>query len=62
MRGIQYAYRFNHCCLWNTGSSAFADDDDSEAKPIDDTLLSITARYGTRPTDFVAMQLEYPTR
>jgi len=28
-RGIQYAaaYRFHHCCLWNTGSSAFADDD-----------------------------------
>jgi hypothetical protein len=27
--GIQYtaAYRFNHCCLWSTGSSAFADDD-----------------------------------
>ena len=27
--GIQYAAasRFNHCCLWNTGSSAFADDD-----------------------------------
>jgi len=25
-RGIQYAaaYRFNHCCLWNTGSPAFA--------------------------------------
>jgi len=24
--GIQYAapYRFNHCCLWNTGSPAFA--------------------------------------
>jgi len=29
MRGIQYAaaYRFNHQRLWNTGSSAFADDD-----------------------------------
>ena len=29
MRGIQYAaaYRFNHRRLWNTGSSAFADDD-----------------------------------
>jgi len=28
-RGIQYAVasRFNHCGLWNTGSSAFADDD-----------------------------------
>jgi hypothetical protein len=28
--GIQYAaaYPFNHCCLWDTGSSAFADDDD----------------------------------
>ena len=30
MRGIQYAAasRFNHSGLWNTGSSAFADDDD----------------------------------
>jgi len=30
MRGIQYAaaYRFNHCCLWNTGSPACAGDDD----------------------------------
>src|ERR1700710_1748970 len=29
MRGIQCAaaYRFNHDRLWNTGSSAFADDD-----------------------------------
>jgi hypothetical protein len=28
--GIQYAaaYRFNHCCLWDTGSPAFAGDDD----------------------------------
>jgi hypothetical protein len=28
-RGIQYAAasRFNHCCLWNTGSPAFAGDD-----------------------------------
>jgi len=28
--GIQYAaaYRFNHDCLWNTGSPAFAGDDD----------------------------------
>ena len=27
--GIQYAaaYRFHNCCLWDTGSSAFADDD-----------------------------------
>jgi len=30
MRGIQYAAasRFNYWRLWNTGSSAFADDDD----------------------------------
>src|SRR6478752_9206215 len=29
MRGIQHAaaYRLRHCRLWNTGSSAFADDD-----------------------------------
>ena len=28
--GNQYAaaYQLHHCCLWNTGSSAFADDDD----------------------------------
>ncbi|TAI63110.1 hypothetical protein, partial [Bradyrhizobium sp. Leo170] len=27
--GIQYpaASRLKHCCFWNTGSSAFADDD-----------------------------------
>ncbi|MEH2532509.1 hypothetical protein V1277_001110 [Bradyrhizobium sp. AZCC 1588] len=27
--GIQYAaaYPFDHCCLWNTGSPAFAGDD-----------------------------------
>jgi hypothetical protein len=27
--GIQYAvaHRFNHCCLWDTGSPAFAGDD-----------------------------------
>src|SRR3979409_1057049 len=32
MRGIQYAaaYRFNHWRLWNTGSSACADDDSGE--------------------------------
>ena len=28
--GIQYAaaYQFHHCCLWDTGSPAFAGDDD----------------------------------
>ena len=30
------------------------------AEALDDTLRAITARYGTRTTDFVAMQLEYP--
>jgi hypothetical protein len=32
MRGIQYAAasRFSRWCLWNTGSSAFADDDNGE--------------------------------
>jgi hypothetical protein len=31
-RGIHYAaaFRFDHRRLWNTGSSAFADDDDRE--------------------------------
>jgi len=30
MRGIQYAAasRFYSCCLWNTGSPAFAGDDE----------------------------------
>jgi transcriptional regulator GlxA family with amidase domain len=35
----------------------------SELKPadaLDETLRAMTARYGTRTTDFVAMQLEYP--
>ena len=30
------------------------------AEALDDALHGITARYGTRTTDFVAMQLEYP--
>jgi transcriptional regulator GlxA family with amidase domain len=30
------------------------------AKALDHTLQQITARYGARTTDFVAMQLEYP--
>ena len=30
------------------------------ADTLDDTLQAITARYGARTTDFVAMQLEYP--
>ena len=30
------------------------------AEALDETLRAITARYGTRTTDFVAMQLEYP--
>ncbi|RAZ92613.1 transcriptional regulator [Mesorhizobium hawassense] len=30
------------------------------AKALDRTLADITARYGARTTDFVAMQLEYP--
>jgi putative intracellular protease/amidase len=30
------------------------------AEALDDTLEEITTRYGTRTTDFVAMQLEYP--
>jgi putative intracellular protease/amidase len=35
-------------------------DDAKPAQALDDTLRAITARYGTRTTDFVAMQLEYP--
>jgi transcriptional regulator GlxA family with amidase domain len=34
--------------------------DRKPAEALDDTLRSITARYGSRTTDFVAMQLEYP--
>ena len=30
------------------------------AEALDDTLRAMTARYGSRTTDFVAMQLEYP--
>ena len=36
-----------------------------ERKPadaLDETLRTMTARYGSRTTDFVAMQLEYPKR
>lgn len=36
-----------------------------ERKPadaLDETLRAMTARYGSRTTDFVAMQLEYPRR
>ena len=32
------------------------------AQALDDTLLSIASRYGTRTADFVATQLEYPQR
>jgi hypothetical protein len=35
-------------------------DNAKPAEALDDTLRAITARYGTRTTDFVAMQLEYP--
>jgi putative intracellular protease/amidase len=34
--------------------------DRKPAEALDDALQEITARYGTRTTDFVAMQLEYP--
>jgi hypothetical protein len=30
------------------------------AKALDQALLGMEARYGTRTADFVAMQLEYP--
>jgi putative intracellular protease/amidase len=32
------------------------------AEALDETLRAMTARYGARTTDFVAMQLEYPRR
>ncbi len=34
--------------------------DRAPADTLDDTLQAIATRYGTRTTDFVAMQLEYP--
>lgn len=34
--------------------------DRKPAEALDETLRAITARYGARTTDFVAMQLEYP--
>jgi hypothetical protein len=34
--------------------------DRKPADTLDDTLNAIATRYGTRTTDFVAMQLEYP--
>ncbi len=34
--------------------------DRKPAEALDDALRGITARYGSRTTDFVAMQLEYP--
>jgi hypothetical protein len=34
--------------------------DTPPAKALDRTLRDITARYGARTADFVAMQLEYP--
>ena len=34
--------------------------DRKPAEALDDALQGITTRYGTRTTDFVAMQLEYP--
>ena len=36
--------------------------DRKPAEALDDVLGAITARYGERTTDFVAMQLEYPRR
>jgi hypothetical protein len=36
--------------------------DRKPAEALDDVLGAITARYGERTTDFVAIQLEYPRR
>jgi len=35
-------------------------DNAKPAEALDSALGGIAARYGTRTTDFVAMQLEYP--
>jgi len=36
--------------------------DRTPARPLDDALHGIAARYGERTADVVAMQLEYPRR
>jgi hypothetical protein len=59
MRGSQYAaaYRFNHCCLWDTGSSACADDDSecvALAMPFSKTRLRIPAACFARALQIVS--------
>jgi len=45
---------------WPADRKVSAMADTPPAKALDRTLENITARYGARTTDFVAMQLEYP--
>jgi transcriptional regulator GlxA family with amidase domain len=45
---------------WPVDRTVPAMADTQPAKALDLTLEDITARYGARTTDFVAMQLEYP--
>ncbi|TIR22479.1 MAG: transcriptional regulator [Mesorhizobium sp.] len=45
---------------WPVDRKVSAMSDTPPAKALDRTLEDITARYGARTTDFVAMQLEYP--
>jgi transcriptional regulator GlxA family with amidase domain len=45
---------------WPADRTVSAMADTPPAKALDETLKDMTARYGARTTDFVAMQLEYP--
>ena len=45
---------------WPAGRLLPSVGDRKPAEALDDALQGIMARYGTRTTDFVAMQLEYP--
>ena len=45
---------------WPAGQLLPSLGDQKPAEALDNALHGITARYGTRTTDFVAMQLEYP--
>jgi putative intracellular protease/amidase len=45
---------------WPADRTVSAMADAPPAKALDETLKDMTARYGARTTDFVAMQLEYP--
>src|SRR5438045_9453791 len=59
-RVIQYAaaFRFHHHFLWNTGSSAFADDDSGQCGAFvrNDTALTFQTAHHTPPRSRGAMR------